>query len=198
MTFATTLVSSAREQLEQWKLGAWTECGEGVAGANGSKRVATYWLEGLGINGLNGCVDQAWSAAFICWCMRKAGMALGEFPFSAGHHTYIRWAINNAKQDKPGKSYYGRRIDVRQPRPGDLIAQWRKAKKTSPDPNITFDAQPDDFYPAHCDIVVEAGSEAILAIGGNVSNKVTLTRFTAIGGVLVPKKELICVMECAK
>ena len=197
MAFSTDLVSQAQGQLDEWKAGQWKECG-GELGALGSARIARYWKEGLGINGLNGCVDQPWSAAFICWCMRSAGMPLSDFAFDTGHHAYIRWAINNSKNSKPNKSYYGRRLDEYQPKPGDLIAQWRKRRATDPDPHITFDDQPDDFYPSHCDIVVQASATQVIAIGGNLSDKVSASTFQAVGGLLRPKRELICILECRR
>lgn len=197
MAFSLDLVSQARQQLGDWVTGQWTEC-EGEFGAPGSARVAAYWREGLGINGLNGCSNQAWSAAFICWCMRAAGMPLTDFAFDSGHHAYIRWAINNTKLAKAGKSYYGRRIEEYRPKPGDLIAQWRKAKPEDPDPHITFDDQPDEFYPSHCDIVVEVSSTGVGVIGGNLSDKVGKTTYAAVDGLLAPNKHFICILECRR
>ena len=197
MAFSTELVAQANAQMDDWVTGQWTECG-GDLGVIGSARVAAYWREGLGINGLNGCVDQPWSAAFICWCMRSAGMPLTDFAFDSGHHTYIRWAINNAKLSKSGKSYYGRRIEEYRPKPGDLIAQWRKAHASDPDPHITFDDQPDEFYPSHCDIVVGVSPTRIVVIGGNLSDKVATSTYVAVDGLLTPTKQMICVLECRR
>jgi hypothetical protein len=204
MAFAQDLVTHANAELTLWTEEEWVECvlptKKNPKPKNpGSKRVAEYWKNGLGIDKLNGCnTDQPWSAAFICWCMRQAGMALTDFPFASGHHAYIRWAVNNTKNAKIGKSYYGRRLDEYAPRPGDLIAQWRKPKKSSPDPKITFDEQPDAFYASHCDIVVAVIETAVIAVGGNVGNRVKTTTFPTTDGLLDAKKELICVLECRK
>ena len=197
MTFSADLVAQAQAQFDDWTTGHWTEC-SGPLGTIGSARVASYWREGLGLKGLDGCVDQPWSAAFICWCMRRAGMPLTDFAFDSGHHTYIRWAINNTKQAKAGKSYYGRRVQEYRPKPGDLIAQWRKAEKKDPDPHITFDDQPDDFYPAHCDIVVDVSASRVHTVGGNLSNKVSMSTYDAVDGVLVQTKSMICNLECRR
>ena len=161
----------------------------------GSDRVAKYWREGVGDLQRNGCSAVAWSAAFICWTLRQAGVKLDEFPFSAGHHTYIRWAITNSKQSKAGKLYYGMRVAEYRPQPGDVIAQWRKAKETDPDPDISFDNQPDDFYASHCDIVTKASADKIVAVGGNVSDRVKESSFGAVDGILKPKKALICILR---
>jgi hypothetical protein len=208
VAFAADLVASALREFKLWQDGDLVECIRDPRSTEkpkkpvgnpktqpGSKRVATYWQGGVGDMSRNGCHAVAWSAAFICWNLREAGMALTEFPFSAGHHAYIRWAINNTKENKPGKAYYGRRIGEYKPKPGDLIAQWRKEKRSDPDPNITFDRQPDDFYASHCDIVVEATAQSISTIGGNVGDRVGKTDFPASGGILLPKKSLICVLE---
>jgi hypothetical protein len=186
--------------LKIWTDGNLRECVAGVVAARqtGSKRVERYWKEGLGINNLTGCKDVAWSAAFICWCMRQAGMPLADFAYNSGHHAYIRWAINNTKQNKADKTYYGRRPSEYKPKPGDLVAHWRKVKRTAPDPNISFDLQPNDFYPSHCDIVVEVSSTAVVVVGGNVSQRVKKNTLPARGGIISPLKDLICVMECSK
>jgi Uncharacterized protein conserved in bacteria len=130
--------------------------------------------------------------------LRCEAMPLTEFQFNPGHHAYIRASINNTKQNKPGKAYYGRRIAEYKPKPGDMIAQWRKPKASAPDPKITFDKQPDDFYPSHCDIVIRVSDTEIVTVGGNVGNRVKATVFPASNGFLLPKKELICVLECRK
>lgn len=200
MPFQSTLVNIANGELTFWTEGKLFECVSEPTSTkkDGSKVIRKYWVEGLGINNLTGCSNVAWSAAFICFCMRKAGMPLTEFQFSAGHHAYIRASINNTKLNKPNKAYYGRRLAEYKPKPGDLIAQWRKPSSSAPDPNITFDNQPDDFYASHCDIVVSASDTEIVTVGGNVGNRVKKTIFPAINGLLAPKKELICVLECRK
>jgi hypothetical protein len=200
MGFKEDLVQTALQELNFWMTGNFRECVQNIPAnqQQGSKRVAKYWKDGLGERNLNGCINVAWSAAFICWCMRQAQMPIADFAFSAGHHAYIRWAINNTKMNKPGKTYYGQRLNSYEPKPGDLIAQWRKVRSGAPDPNISFDIQPDDFYPSHCDIVVEVTANSIVGVGGNVSQRVKKTIFAANEGILSPKRELICVLECRK
>ncbi len=200
MPFQDSLVQITVGELTRWTEGKFFECVSEPSASkkDGSRLVRDYWVEGLGINNLNGCSKVAWSAAFICFCMRKAGMPLTEFQFNPGHHAYIRASINNTKQNKPGKAYYGRRIAEYKPKPGDMIAQWRKPKASAPDPKITFDKQPDDFYPSHCDIVIRVSDTEIVTVGGNVGNRVKATVFPASNGFLLPKKELICVLECRK
>jgi len=197
MAFKGNLTAIATAELNLWQAGGWTECVSGTNPGPGSARVNVYWEQGLGL-GYTGCdQDEYWSAAFICYCLKKAGMPASEFPFSEGHSTYIKWAIANTKQNKAEKTYYGKRLDY-PPKPGDMIARWYKNSPNDPDPNITFDNQPAGLYPSHCDIVVSASATTIATIGGNVSNKVSRTVYSATDGVLNPVKELICVLACAK
>lgn len=194
MPFAEELKMIALEELKWWKDGGHHECSSSKP--QGSKRVEKYWKEGLHINGLTGCnIKQFWSAAFICYCMQAAGMLEDEFAPGAGHHTYIRWSISNTKQNKPNKTYYGRRFADYKPKPGDLIAQWRPG---APTPRPSYDKQPPVFYPSHCDIVVAVSATAVETVGGNLSNRVRTTVFAAEDGILKPFPTGICVMECRK
>lgn len=206
MPLATPLSDIVRAELLLWKSQQLIECvrspstGKPLTGSGsqpGSDVVAKYWREGLGDLQRNGCSNVAWSAAFVCWSLRQAGVRLDEFPFSAGHHTYIRWAIKNSNQSKPGKLFYGMRLTEYRPQPGDMIAQWRKARASDPDPGISFDNQPDDFYASHCDIVTKASPDKVVAVGGNVSDRVKESSFGAVDGILKPKKSLICILRLA-
>lgn len=206
MPLNDALVDVVQSEMKLWQSEQLVEClrnpATGKPAGNPSKQagavaVSRYWREGLGDTQRNGCSEVAWSAAFICWSLRQVGIRLDQFPFNAGHHTYIRWAINNTKQNKIAKLYYGMRIDEYQPRPGDMIAQWRKARKDDPDPQISFDLQPDDFYAAHCDLVTKVSPTTIVAVGGNVSDRVKSSSFGAEDGLLKPKKTLICILRLA-
>lgn len=204
MPINTPLADIVRAEFVTWKSQRLIECvrspttGKPLTAAGsqpGSDLVAKYWREGEGDQQRNGCSASAWSAAFICWSLREAGVKLDEFPFSAGHHTYIRWAIRNSKLNKPGKLYYRKRIAEYRPLPGDMIAQWRKEKPTDPDPDVSFDIQPDSFYASHCDIVTRVSPDKVVAIGGNLSDRVKESSFGAVNGILKPKKELICILR---
>lgn len=203
MSITEKLVDTARTEYQYWKTHDLVECVRDKKkkpisnhGQPGSALVAKYWQEEpLNEPDRNGCTKVAWSAAFISWCIRQAEVPLDKFPYSGAHHTYIRWAINNAKGKKQGKLYYGRRVGEYAPKPGDLIAQWRKEKETDPDPDVSYDHQPDGSYYSHCDIVTEVNDSQVLSIGGNVSDKVSESSFALVGGLLKPSKRLICIME---
>ena len=94
MPIVKSLPDIVQAELTAWKKNQWLECvrnptsGKSTGGASaqpGSDSVAEYWREGLGDFSRNGCSDVAWSAAFICWSLRQAGVKLDEFPFSAAH-----------------------------------------------------------------------------------------------------------------
>ena len=200
----TDIASIAKEELKKWSSSGWVECVRhaatnkpigNAAGQPGSIAVAKYWRKGLGDTQRNGCIDVAWSAAFVCWCLRQAGVPLDKFPFSAGHHTYIRWAIANTKLNKAEKLFYGERVNQYAPQPGDLIAQWRKANVKDPDPAISFDSQPDDFYASHCDIVLATRHDRVVCVGGNLDNKVKQVTFAATHGILKAKKSFIAILR---
>ncbi len=188
--FPRRLIAIAVRERKEWQENALHECS---SDRRGSKAVAEYWATGLRRTDTDGCDrDVFWSAAFICYCMREAGMPDTEFPYSEAHHRYIRWAIQNTLHNKPNKTYYGRKVDSHRPKPGDLIAAWRS------DHPVQFDSVPDGFFPSHTDIVVAVSDNAITTIGGNVDQRVMTKSWPANDGLLLPNRTLICVMECRK
>lgn len=185
MSFPLALVMAAQEELNWWNSKGCTEAQSPCAG-----RVGQYW-KNLGII-MDGTNPTPWSAAFICHCMRQAGMPDMEFPYSAAHAAYIRWAIVNQTQGKPHKTYYGRRINEYAPKPGDLIATWRQKK-------VTYGSIPNGHFSSHCDIVVDLTATHAIAIGGNVSDRVKTVRYPlASSGKLQASNKLIAVLECRK
>jgi hypothetical protein len=45
--------------------------------------------------------------------------------------------------------------------------------------------------------VTKATADKIVAVGGNVSDRVEESSFGAVGGILKPKKALICILRLA-
>lgn len=78
-----------------------------------------------------------------------------------------------------------------------LIAQWRKFASSDPDPVISFDSYPDDFYASHSEIVVFASATRVTAIGGNLDDRVKSVTFGSIDGILKPKRSLIAILRFA-
>ena len=131
-------------------------------------------------------IDQPWSAAFISWLMREAGVARAQFAFSASHHDYVRAALAATDAEQRGQyvAYGWRACDAVQtpPRIGDLLCFARG-----------HDADLDDFEPLrtavtrgpvsmHCELVVSNNSAQIQTMGGNVLDTVVLRALDLAAG----------------
>jgi hypothetical protein len=131
-------------------------------------------------------VDHPWSAAFISYAQKKAGLSQEEFTFSEAHVDYVQSAfIATASELNGGVSrsaYRACDIVSTKPRSGDLICYTRESGSS-----LTTHAQLASFLfgrknealPMHCDLVVSAdfnGSAKLEAIGGNVFQSVTLRK----------------------
>jgi hypothetical protein len=129
-----------------------------------------------------------WSAAFISYVMQAAGIDRREFPPSAAHSAYVDALIADAARFPATAPFLPRSPFEIPPRPGDLlcadrgrfpIRDWRQRA-----------ADAGRFRPMHCDIVVEAGPGYVDAVGGNVLDAVTRTRFAAdASGYLLPEPQ---------
>ena len=148
------------------------------------QRVGEYWYEGqdlstpevswTGEHDAWGNVfpasddgDYAWSAAFISYVMRIAG-AVGGFPYSPSHHTYIDAAWQMSHGQATGWDVSAYPIDQYAPVPGDLICTSR-----TPRP-LRYADLPGGDFPAHCDIVVAQAPGLLSVLGGNVDDAVTM------------------------
>lgn len=142
-------------------------------------RVGDYWKEGVDLDLTGKDTDEPWSAAFISWVMKQAGM--GErFSYSDWHATYIRNSILARRRNDPSFAYWGYRLNERAPQVGDLVGYARQG-------GINFDYQP-TVYASHTDLVVAVRPGEIDVIGGNVKDSVTLkTLRTDAEGKLIDK-----------
>ncbi|MDP9902333.1 DUF2272 domain-containing protein [Variovorax ginsengisoli] len=139
-------------------------------------------------------IDTPWSAAFISWVARQAGLEAGEFAFSPAHADYAAaaWQTTLAEStDAPPTAYAMRACDLPQttPRVGDLACQARAS-----------DAGLDSFdklgealmrrrsdggaLRMHCDVVVAVDATGFDTIGGNVLQSVTRRRLVFAPGTL--------------
>ncbi len=135
------------------------------------ERVGEYWREGLSMryDGRNRSVP--WSAAFISYVMKTAGVADSDFPRAAAHSRYIHFAIQNRETGATGAKFIGWRVSERAPKEGDLVGYSRAGA------HMTYDkAAKRNTYTSHCDIVVYARPGEIGVIGGNVKDSVSLKR----------------------
>lgn len=130
--------------------------------------------------------EPAWSAAFISFVMRSAGVDGREFPPSAAHAFYLDALIADAQRFPATAPFIPHEVSARAPRVGDLICADR-----SPRPIASWRdrlAETGRFRPMHCDIVLRVAPGAVEAVGGNVRDAVTLSRFaTDAAGRLLPR-----------
>jgi hypothetical protein len=139
---------------------------KGVLEGDDPERVRDYWRavdkpERSGTDGI------AWSAAFISWDIESSGVPRDLFCPDQQHTIYVERLVDRAK--RPGAVLVPRWPGERPPQVGDLICATRDRGTTSLD-NL-------NRGPGHCDVVVETGPGRLEAIGGNVSDSVTLSNY---------------------
>jgi hypothetical protein len=147
------------------------------------QRIGTYWKYGTGTNLTGKDTDFPWSAAFISFVMRTAGVTHAQFPGATAHSRYIHFALQNRVHNTPGAAFVGRRLTEYKPKVGDLVCTSREGA------NMTFDkAIKQKDYTSHCDIVVYVWPGEIGTIGGNVSDSVAMKILKiGAGGFLTDK-----------
>lgn len=158
------LINIAVTEKDLWRNGSIKEEAPGML-----PKLRAYWGSvGQGNKPASAIVGDAWSAAFISWVMREAGI---DWQPSARHSTYFQWAKKN-RQNNTGtwKAYRINEADIL---PGDLIGYRRQA-------GVDYDTPGD--YAAHTDIVVSVTGNTADTIGGNVSNSVKVTKVPLING----------------
>jgi hypothetical protein len=134
--------------------------------------------------------DVAWSAAFVSFIMRDAGLEEKVFAYGAAHVAYISAAVAQSLRDGNGgeRTHFFRACDpaLTPPRAGDLLCYHRHTEGTRnpyvPKGPSLFRSIFEDFASgerpiirSHCDIVVDVDARArkVTVIGGNVQNSVT-------------------------
>lgn len=182
-------VSDPKEQLMSAAVAEWLRFEKGTGQEHVDpffKFVGEMW-QSININLDGKDRDTPWSAAFISFCVRKAGLI--GFKFTAAHSRYIHDAIVKrfANQDAP---FWGFRITETPPELGDMVCQWRKNKKTFDEAKIQ------DAFFSHCDIVVEVGNNFVRALGGNNTDTVGFKKYNLnANGFLKDEKNVIAVLK---
>jgi hypothetical protein len=160
--FVSKLKNTALSELEFWKQGNLTENDPSVM-----ERLRMYWNEGAGVKnwGDQQMKDEAWSAAFISYIMKKSG-AGEDWKYSPSHSTYITQAIKNRKENvsNPFKGYKPEEVKIEV---GDLVGKPREG-------GVTYDSV--GAYKSHTDVVVTIKDGYAESIGGNVANSVVITK----------------------
>ncbi|MBU1358642.1 MAG: DUF2272 domain-containing protein [Gammaproteobacteria bacterium] len=130
-------------------------------------------------------IDTPWSAAFISWLAREAGLGPDEFVFSEAHADYAGAAMRARRDERAGTPtrYAMRACDVARtpPRMGDLICQTRASSAgldtfAALDPILSERRTGGPGLPMHCDVVVAVDATGFDTVGGNVLQSVTSRR----------------------
>jgi len=133
-------------------------------------------------------IDTSWSAAFISYVVRQAGVDATAFRFANAHRVYIydAFATSAAEltHEAGGQTYRACPISTTKPRPGDLICNHRES--TLADLNeeaireriraeIASATDARSIRRTHCEVVasVDAQAHKMYTIGGNVLQAVT-------------------------
>jgi hypothetical protein len=130
-------------------------------------RIADYYEAGGGPRNLDPTLNEnAWSAAFVSFCVKQSGATPAQFKFNLSHSVFVQAAIQNA--DNGRGVFLGHRITEYSPKLGDIIHHNRDGG------TLDFDfARHNTGYPSHSAIVVEFelqnGVQHAITIGGNES-----------------------------
>lgn len=122
-----------------------------------------------------GC--QPWSAAFISFVMRTAGIDREEFPPSAGHREYVDALIRAGDAYGGRATFLAHEVEDYAPVAGDLICADRASNGRSISTLAQRRAELGSARPMHCDIVMSTAAGEVLAVGGNVAQGVTAVRY---------------------
>ena len=167
-------------------LAYWRAVPEAEAAAAIARNRALWSAQLAGTPGPGVWSDPAWSAAFISYVMRAAGVDEREFRPSAAHAFYVDAILRDAAEFPAEAPFVPHDPAARAPEPGDLICADRSSRPLLSWRNrLTETAR---FRPMHCDLVIRTGPGVAEAIGGNIADAVTLTLYPAdAAGHLLPR-----------
>ncbi len=166
-------------------------------------------LQGLGVDAVQGLepqdlravqtaldrvavIDTPWSAAFVSWLARQAGLGPDEFVFSEAHADYAGAAWQARADEAQGRAnpFALRACDLARtpPRIGDLVCHARSDAEGLADfaglgRILATRRTGGTALPMHCDVVVSVDAKGFDAIGGNVLQSVTLRRLAFAPGI---------------
>jgi hypothetical protein len=136
--------------------------------------------------------DMPWSAAFISFVVRKSSAEVNKyanFKFASSHSRYLHDSIIKKQRGDVSVPFWGYRLNEQMPQVGDIVARWRETERNY------NDAAHDDSFKSHCDIIASVNADFVLAIGGNVGQSVSITRYEKTGaGYLLPNRQAFMLM----
>jgi hypothetical protein len=133
-------------------------------------------------------IDTGWSAAFISYVIREAGVAPTAFKFSNAHRAYIYdgFATSAAElsNEAGDRLYRACPITTTRPRVGDLVCQQREpaladaseaAVRERIRTELEGNASAQSVRRTHCEVVayIDARARKMYTIGGNVNQAVS-------------------------
>ncbi len=139
--------------------------------------------------------DTSWSAAFVSYVVKQAGVPAQAFRFSNAHRAYIYDAFaTSAAETANGASegiYRACPLTTR-PRVGDLICNQRESKFADTSDaavrervraDLAGEVSARSIWRTHCEVVVyvDAGARKVYTIGGNVNQSVTARKMNLRG-----------------
>jgi len=145
-------------------------------------RVFMYWYTAtdLPIIGYEGEI-RPWSAAFIVWLARSAGVPESDLPSTVLHWDYIQYVMAANSDNR----FVSHAINTYAPKPGDIICAPRGEAFIQSIHNYK-DLRRGTY---HCDLVVAKRPGELDMIGGNVQDAVTLSHIKLDGaGKVLPTK----------
>lgn len=160
------------EKMPERQAGLWERVGEYWWLGQNADRAESLWTGKHDETGALVSPERAdyfaWSAAFVSYVFRIAGGG-DAFPYAASHYIYINAAARQALGREKGWNVTARRPQDYAPHLGDILCTGRDRAA-----HLRFDRLPARPFPAHCDIVVEVGTQALSVVGGNVDHAVTM------------------------
>lgn len=187
--FTSNIVSICQAELQTFKGGKLKETDAAVY-----KRVGDYWaaVPETGLDGRTLLKDNkgkpyrpAWSAAFISFVLKQAGVGT-KFKTTKAHCHYVELAraaaASNAK-----KAYHALDPYSATPAIGDIVVAGREYAEQLTFKQAELAYKADGFYPSHGDFVIEVDAQKgeVVVVGGNVGDSVAPKRL-----MLSPKGRL--------
>lgn len=144
-------------------------------------------------------VDTSWSAAFVSYVIRQAGVGAGAFQFANAHRAYIYDAFAASAAEHNGAAnggiYRACPLTATRPRPGDLICQQRESALAGESEAAVRERIRGELAGAaaartvrrtHCEVVahVDAAARKVYTVGGNVNQSVSARKLNLRGRAL--------------
>lgn len=133
-------------------------------------------------------IDTPWSAAFISYVVRQAGVAAGGFQFANTHRVYIYDAfatsVAEVAHQADGRIYRACPLATTRPRVGDMVCLQREPTLAEADAakvreriraEIAGGGNARSVQRTHCEVIahIDRPARKVVTIGGNVLQSVT-------------------------